>query len=46
MVEETKTILGGLENYEMKNANVVLGTLVTCSKGKCSVQTTKKHFHV
>ena len=34
MVEETKTILGGLENYEMKNASVVLGTLVTCSKGK------------
>ena len=34
MVEETKTILGGLVNYEMKNASVVLGTLVTCSKGE------------
>ena len=34
MVEETRTILGGLINYELKNASVVLGTLVTCSKGK------------
>ena len=34
LLEEKKKVLGGLINDELKKADVVLGTLVTCSQRK------------